>query len=125
MFHFIVGNADAHAKNIGLLYVPDGVRLAPMYDVVCTAVYPDLSDQLALAVGDELDPGKVTTVHWGDLAFDFGLRLGPFERVRRELASRAVSESQRLRAESGAEGWHDPIVDRICEVIEARAERLV
>ena len=42
VFHFLMGNADAHAKNISLLHVRDGMRLAPLYDVVSTAVYPSL-----------------------------------------------------------------------------------
>jgi serine/threonine-protein kinase HipA len=34
VFHFLVGNADAHAKNISLMHYADGARLAPLYDVV-------------------------------------------------------------------------------------------
>ena len=43
IFNYLVGNADAHAKNYALLYsdrVPD---LAPLYGVICTAAYPRLA----------------------------------------------------------------------------------
>jgi serine/threonine-protein kinase HipA len=125
LFHFLVGNADAHAKNIGLLHVAGGVVLAPLYDVVCTAAYPALSRDLALAVGDELDPAKLTVVHWGGLAFDFGLRLGPFERMRAALAKTTVEQCGRLRDEARAEGWHDPVLDRIVDVVAERSALLV
>lgn len=39
----LVRNGDAHLKNFGMLYRHPGeadVRLAPVYDVVCTTVYP-------------------------------------------------------------------------------------
>ncbi len=35
----LLGNYDAHGKNIGLLYAADGIRLAPIYDVLATVVY--------------------------------------------------------------------------------------
>ena len=43
-------DGDAHLKNIGLLYEhPLAPRyLAPIYDVVCTNIYPELDGQLAL-----------------------------------------------------------------------------
>jgi serine/threonine-protein kinase HipA len=123
-FHFLVGNADAHAKNISLLYVRDGVRLAPLYDVVSTAVYPELSTELSLSIGDELDPDAITQVHWHDLADDFGLNAGGFERVRRELVDRVAVEASRLRDEARAQGWNDPCIETILDVIAARAQRV-
>lgn len=125
LFHFLVGNADAHAKNVGLLHHAEGVRLAPMYDAVCTAAYPELSTELALAVGDELNPEKITIVHWGDLAFDFRLNLAAFERLRKQLAESVAEQSRRLAEIASAEGWHEPVVDRICGVIAERAERVI
>lgn len=51
VFHAIIGNGDAHAKNFAVVY-PDGrnARLAPMYDAVSTAVY-GTDFTLALSVG--------------------------------------------------------------------------
>jgi serine/threonine-protein kinase HipA len=124
VFHVLVGNADAHAKNISLLHVRDGVRLAPLYDVVSTAAYPELSTELALSIGDELDPDAITSIHWSDLAIDFGLNAGAFERVRRELRERVAAEASRLRDEARAQGWHHPCVDMILDVIAARGPRV-
>jgi serine/threonine-protein kinase HipA len=124
VFHYLVGNADAHAKNISLLHAGDSVRLAPLYDVVSTTVYPDLSAELSLSVGGELNPDAITQIHWSDLADDFGLRARAFEPVRRQLADRARIEAPRLCDEARAEGWHHPCIDAIVDVIEARALRV-
>jgi serine/threonine-protein kinase HipA len=121
VFHFLIGNADAHAKNISLLHTGEGVQLAPLYDVLSTAVYPDLSPELSLSIGDELDPQKITQIHWSDLADDFGLRTGAFERVRRQLAARVRTAAPELREEARAEGWNHPCIDAILDVIESRA----
>jgi serine/threonine-protein kinase HipA len=123
-FHFLVGNADAHAKNISLLHVGDGVRLAPLYDVVSTAVYPELSTELSLSVGDELNPDTITSIHWSDLAHDFGLNVRSFERVRGEFVDRVTTEALGLREKARAEHWHHPCIDAIVDVIATRAPRV-
>jgi serine/threonine-protein kinase HipA len=125
VFHYLIGNADAHAKNISLIHTRDGVRLAPLYDVVSTAAYPDLSTELALSIGDELNPDAITQIHWSDLANDFNLNIGGFKRVRRELLDRIAVEAPRLRDEARAKDWHDSTIDSILEVIIARGARVV
>ena len=35
----LVGNCDAHLKNLSLLETEDGLRLSPAYDIVNTALY--------------------------------------------------------------------------------------
>jgi serine/threonine-protein kinase HipA len=120
VFHFLVGNADAHAKNISLLYGPEGVRLAPLYDVVATAAYPHLGTDLALAIGDELDATRIGVAHWSDLAHDLGLHPGAFAQARGALAERTLAEARALCVEARAEGWHHPVVDTIVDTISAR-----
>jgi serine/threonine-protein kinase HipA len=48
----LVTNCDAHAKNWSLLLLGSQVRLAPVYDVVPSALWPDVTTALALRVGD-------------------------------------------------------------------------
>lgn len=36
-------------------------RLAPFYDLMCTAMYPRLSRQLALSIGGAMTPGRIQT----------------------------------------------------------------
>jgi serine/threonine-protein kinase HipA len=124
IFHFLVGNADAHAKNISLMHDDGAVRLAPLYDVVSTTAYRQLSDELALSVGDELDPDAITPLHWSDLADDFGLNKRRFERARAQLAERVRAGASRLAAEARAEGWHHPCIESILETIEIRSARV-
>jgi serine/threonine-protein kinase HipA len=124
VFHFLVGNADAHAKNVALLHLPGGVRLAPLYDVVSTSAYPHLGTTLALAIGDELDPSRIGAAQWSDLAADFGLHPGAFEQARGALADTTLAEARALRDEARTEGWHHPVVDAIVETVTARAEQV-
>jgi serine/threonine-protein kinase HipA len=124
VFHFLIGNADAHAKNISLIHAEDGVHMAPLYDVVCTAAYPDLDERLALSIGDELDPNSITSIHFADLADDFSLNVKAFERARRDLGERVAIQAPLLRDEALEQEWHHPCIDRILEIVASRAPRV-
>lgn len=59
VFDYLIGNTDNHIKNCSLLYSADlkQRRLAPAYDIVSTAVYPESTRTMAYHIGDayELD----------------------------------------------------------------------
>lgn len=39
LFNILTGNTDAHLKNLSFLVHPDGIRLAPFYDLLSVAAY--------------------------------------------------------------------------------------
>jgi len=41
IFNYLIGNTDAHAKNLSLLHDKTGIKLAPFYDLLSTEVYPE------------------------------------------------------------------------------------
>jgi serine/threonine-protein kinase HipA len=41
IFNYLIGNTDAHAKNLSLLHTSSGVKLAPFYDLLSTDVYSE------------------------------------------------------------------------------------
>lgn len=53
-FTVLIGNADAHGKNLALLH-PDAesIALAPLYDTVPTLLWPRLRKEAAMAVGGQ------------------------------------------------------------------------
>ncbi len=61
-FNCLIGNGDAHGKNFSLLYKNKEVRLAPLYDLVCTHAYPQLDPCYAMKIGKERHPEKIRTV---------------------------------------------------------------
>lgn len=70
-FMVLSGNADAHLKNWSLLY-PDGVspRLAPVYDVVSTVVYPSLATHSALHWWEPVRPTLEPPMQLVDVTLD-------------------------------------------------------
>ena len=54
-FTVLIGNADAHGKNLALLHpTPETVSLAPLYDTVPTALWPKLRTEAAMAIGTQV-----------------------------------------------------------------------
>jgi serine/threonine-protein kinase HipA len=69
-----MGNYDAHAKNVSVVYVsPDRVRLAPAYDVVVTAVYPAIDHDFALHFCGTTLPRALTRASLRVAAREFSL----------------------------------------------------
>ncbi len=69
VFNVAVGNCDHHAKNLSLLRGADGRwALSPIYDLVCTRVYPGISTNLAMSIGGKVDGTNLNRRHWEALA---------------------------------------------------------
>jgi len=99
----LLGNNDAHMKNFGLLYTAEGFRLAPFYDVVAAALYPEYKGSLALRLGAGTNPrdlGALGPKHLSALAKSFelspnALKLAVADLNRRlPAANRAIEESE-------------------------------
>jgi serine/threonine-protein kinase HipA len=121
----LLGNSDAHGKNFALLYEPgSGVRLAPLYDIVSTAVYPEVTERMAMAIGGVEDPEQVGPAAWKRLAEEcgFGGGIAPLVRKRARSALRAVEGWQDT---AQREGWHSAVIDAIVDVCRRRVGRLV
>lgn len=59
-FTALLGNADAHGKNVSFLHTAPGeIRLAPLYDTVPTILWPKLNADAAMTIGGLVNLEKV------------------------------------------------------------------
>ncbi|MGQ0528288.1 MAG: type II toxin-antitoxin system HipA family toxin [Panacagrimonas sp.] len=73
IFNFLIGNHDAHAKNLSLLYVDGEVRLAPFYDLICTAADARLDERFAMKIGGARSARYMTMRNWDAFAGEANL----------------------------------------------------
>ena len=123
IFNLIVGNADAHGKNFSILYHRSGPRLAPLYDLLATVVYPELSPRLAMKIGRHATLAELDAEGWA--TFASGAVLG-FPLVRRRVAE--ISQTIKTRAEEVActlmyPGLDAEALSRLAGLVANRAER--
>jgi serine/threonine-protein kinase HipA len=72
VLNVLIGNGDAHGKNLSLLHEPSGaLRLAPLYDLICTLIYGDA--RLAMAIDNVRRTDRVTTPRLINEAVAWGL----------------------------------------------------
>ena len=100
VFNWLIGNCDAHAKNFSLLYDAGAPTLAPLYDLVSTVVYPELTDRLAMSIDGARTIKEVNAEAWTILAAETGYSTRFARSEVNGLVARIVDESGRLAAES-------------------------
>jgi serine/threonine-protein kinase HipA len=124
IFNYLVGNADAHAKNLSLLITREGVALAPFYDLVSTAAYRELAEKLALRIGGENRPEWIRKRHWDGLAgiSDTNPRIVRLQIEK--LAGAIVDKARDTAGALGLEKDESETIERILAVIADRAAQL-
>jgi serine/threonine-protein kinase HipA len=120
-----IGNADAHGKNLSLLYDRSGSpSLAPFYDLVCTRNYKNLSREMAMSVGGAWNPDVVNAKHLSALAEDLGIRSNIVIEQAEELADR-IAISLPLVMDRYREQYGDsPVLQRLPGIVRKLVRRV-
>lgn len=122
IFNSLIGNCDAHGKNYSLLYDSRAPHLAPLYDLVSTVTYEELTQRLAMSIDGAHRLDELDLAAWLELAAGGHFNRRDAERLPRELAASVLARARALARDPE----HDtPIVGKIVAGIEARAGRLV
>lgn len=118
IFNALIGHHDAHAKNFSILYQTQAATLAPLYDLLCTAVYPTLTDKMAMKVGSKYRFAEVQARHWEQFAKAAGLSEAQAKKRVAGIAKQLPACARRLQTE--ALYSDQPLVERIVSLIEQR-----
>jgi serine/threonine-protein kinase HipA len=120
IFNGMVGNHDAHGKNFSLLYTTQGIVLAPFYDVLSTAVYPNLADKMAMKIGSKYLFSEVQLRHWERFAAEAGLSPAQVKKRVLTIAERLPELAIKTITVFEAEGNDHTILTQIMALIEQR-----
>jgi len=99
VFNWLIGNCDAHAKNYSLLYDGGAPTLAPLYDLVSTAIYPELQQRLAMSIDGARTLDEVDTAAWMKLAREVGYSRRFAQSTTDEVVEGVLAEAHALAAE--------------------------
>ena len=92
IFQILIGNTDAHGKNLSFFVDAGGIRLAPAYDLVCCLMYAGdrISDTLSMAIGDNFDIRSLTAYDWALMADECGLNPRLVSRELKQLVGKIL-----------------------------------
>jgi len=124
IFNYLIGNADAHGKNFSLLYRGNTPVLAPAYDLLCTAVYPDLSSKMAMKIGGKYDPDYVFFRHWYHVVPDTIAAKRNLEKNMMKISIECLQKAVELKSTLASLGIVSSIFDDICKIIKKRSEHI-
>lgn len=121
-FNFLIGNNDAHGKNFSFLYESESGRhtahLAPLYDLVSTTHYPELSPNMAMKIGSRYASHQVRLRHWQT--------LWQAAKVSENAAQkRTLRFAEKLSKLLAAQVVDDPIQQEVSKATAAKARRLI
>lgn len=71
VFNYMIGNTDAHAKNVSFFLNHTGLHLAPFYDLVSGTIYG--LKNMALFIGKEEEIDLVSAIDWKEFCQQCGL----------------------------------------------------
>ena len=94
VFNYLVGNSDAHAKNLSFLYGQDSTtRLSPFYDLIAIHAWPShvFNHDLALSIGGETNINKIKKDHWKRLADECDISFKIIDTTIKQLSDGIVN----------------------------------
>ncbi|HTK00193.1 MAG TPA: HipA domain-containing protein [Bordetella sp.] len=127
VLNLLIGNSDAHGKNISFFVRSSALEPAPLYDLVSVCVYDgsSISHELAMGYGDDFRIEEVTPFSLADFAFR--TRIPPLQLAReiRSLASSAMNLAPELAKSNVYVGEERDLAQRLSTFILRQAERLM
>lgn len=116
LFNVIIGNWDAHGKNISFFISPLGIEVAPAYDLISVRVYPEFSPEWAMALGDEFDARSTGAYQLADFADSCGLSRMLVAKALVNMCDRIAAMLPRMS--------HNQFTDMLRESIRVEIESL-
>jgi len=123
IYNYLVGNNDAHGKNFSLLYHGIGtdnpqIRFAPLYDIVSTIYYPELSHDMAMKIGGEYSSEKVLPVNFERLAEEAGLAKPIVRRRVPDLAEAVIASLAQIEISGPAAEAVAVLIRKRCKNVQ-------
>lgn len=117
IFNYLIGNADAHGKNLALLFTDKGITLAPFYDLLSTKVYDGLAVKLAMKIGGENRPDWIQLRHWERFAESTSIKSRLIINTLSHMSKIIVPIAKELAEEFVSRYGENDIIDKIIAVI--------
>ncbi len=122
IFNYLIGNTDAHGKNLAFMVDSSGVDLAPFYDLLCVQAWlPDST--LAMSINSENRAGWIEIEHWNALAAEAGVPESLMRSYLQRLSDCVQAAADKvLDDDSFIEVEREFIAQNIIPVIRQRVE---
>ena len=123
-FNLLIGNCDSHSKNLSLINVPQGVRLAPFYDLLTIPIYKSLPKEFAFVIGGCENIFDISKKNIETLEEELSIKKGSLVKKIDNIALKISLEKKRLIGELRQEYGQIPIFNELSKFIDSRIKCL-
>ena len=123
VFTFLLGNGDAHGKNYSVLYHGRKAALSPVYDMMSTAIYPEVAARLAMKIDGEYSFKWITRAKFLRMAEKLGISPRTMDKEIGRIQKRIEKHAQEV-ADKLAARFPSPCYERIVKGIFQRSRQL-
>ena len=96
LFNLLISNADAHGKNLSFFVNKAGITPAPYYDLINISVYPELQQELAMAIGDEFDMNDIKAYQLAEFCDDCDIKPQLLIKQLTLMANNLLDQSKKI-----------------------------
>jgi serine/threonine-protein kinase HipA len=123
-FNFLIGNNDSHSKNISFLLNDGKIELAPLYDLISTAIYPKLQPEFSFKIGGRNQYHRIGKNQFEELDQELGVKVGTFGERMALVHDKVMKEKDAL-AEGMTKMFKGTSVSKkVAEEIQTRSKSL-
>lgn len=126
IFNILICNSDSHAKNYSVLIGAAGTaKLAPLYDLMCAAVYKQVDQSLPQQLATKRNANELHGNDWRQFAEAVGLSPVSVIRRVREMTDQVMSQLDgRHQPLFGGEGAGEEMAHKLGHLIGKRCRRI-
>lgn len=126
IFQLLIGNSDAHGKNLSFFMQRGGLAPAPLYDLVSVNAYGEMVEQeMAMGYGDAFRLEEITPFELASFAQRTGVQPRYLAREIVRMAQAARSLAPELARSALYVGDERALLERVARFIDTQAERLL
>jgi serine/threonine-protein kinase HipA len=126
LFQMLIGNSDAHGKNISFFVGKAGIDVAPSYDLLNINIYgEEFERDLAMAVGNEFVAEKVMPYDLAEFCDASNLPLRQVATSLKNLCTATISRVENLPLGDVRTGEEMDFSQNLIKKVKGNAERLL
>jgi len=130
IFNLIIGNSDAHGKNVSFFVSGSGITITPFYDLVSVVFEASMNNSidtsLAMAVGDNFDINTITAFDLLSFANESNIPFPLLKKRVPQIARNVLDKVATLRFEDlELDHTHTETIAELKRLINQRANELL
>ncbi|WP_281561170.1 HipA domain-containing protein [Thalassomonas sp. RHCl1] len=130
IFNLIIGNSDAHGKNMSFYLGKSGITIAPLYDLVSITYEASknnkLDTSLAMAIGDNFDIHTITAYDLLTLADETGIPFNFLKKRIDKLTTFVLKRVEQLNFDNyELSEQHTSVIEELKLIVIQQANRLL